>query len=369
MTTPRSRWLARSSVGEGLANLRDGAALGAALVLVFAVTVGLTSTADLSTVSRILRTERTYLDSGGDLLVAERQDGQVDAAACVALEGIPGVRTAVAVSVAPGALTLQGRPESQQTVVTATAGAIGLLGLHDLGSHDVVVSRIIADRWQWAPGAHLAFDTKATAVTGAPLGVLDVADVADLALLGDAASTGVLLLRTPTGRADTCYVRIEPQYRADLSATIPAALGETADSPIRVSDRLPIGALAQDPAMAFAERPTRPVGALSGAILGMLWAIVAWTRRGRAALYTSLGVPYADGVLIRWTEGAGVVILGVLWGTALAISGAISVGGLDPNVALELGVRHGALAAGVGLGLVVLVGLWRPSTIAALKDR
>ncbi|NTW40581.1 MAG: hypothetical protein HGA44_11965, partial [Cellulomonadaceae bacterium] len=181
--------------------------------------------------------------------------------------------------------------------------------------------------------------------------------------------TGVLLLRAATGTTSTCYVRIEPPYREDLRAAIPAVLGETSTSPIQVADRLTAGAFAQDPATAFAQRSTRWAASAAGLVAGLLWAVIAWTRRGRAALYASIGVPYAGGVLIRWTEGAVVTLLGVLWGTALAVTTAVSLAHTDAGLALDLGARGGITAGTTALVVVVLAGLWRPQTLAALKDR
>jgi hypothetical protein len=164
-------------------------------------------------------------------------------------------------------------------------------------------------------------------------------------------------------------VRIEPQYRSTLRAAIPAVLGETSRAPINVADRLPAGPSAQDPSAAWAGRPTRWAPAAAGVVVGLLWAAIAWTRRGRSALYASIGVPYSGGVLLRWTEGAAVVLLGALWGCVLAVE--IAALGVDVplRVATSLVLRDGGAATAVALAVVVLVGLWRPPTLAALKDR
>jgi hypothetical protein len=318
----------------------------------------------------VLTAERDYLAAGGDLLVAQSAgDHPLDAGRCAALASVQGVRAAAALTVAPGAAHLVGRPESQQTLVTATAGILDLLDVPALPADGVVASSVIADRWQWAPGTHLQLDPTDAGLARAPAAVLTVAAVRDLALLSEGASTGVLMIRPPVGDADQCFVRIDPQYRDDLRDTIPAVLGETTTSAVNVSDRLPAGALAQDPASAYDSRTTRWAAGAAGLVVGLLWAVVAWTRRGRAALYASVGVPYSGGVLIRWTEGAGILVLGVLWGAALAATVAACTVDVPVGVALDLVVRGGGLALGVALGVVVLVGLWRPPTLAALKDR
>lgn len=108
---------------------------------------------------------------------------------------------------------------------------------------------------------------------------------------------------------------------------------------------------------------------LAGVIVALVWGVIAWQRRGRAALYSSLGVPYSGGVLIRWTEGAIVVALGVLWGTAIAATFAVTGTDIPASVAVNLGLRQGAVALAVSLAGVAVAGLWRPNTMRALKER
>jgi len=362
-----SRWRARASLVEGLTNVRDGATLSAVLVAVATLVVGGAVLLDLVSAGAVLATERDYLDAGGDLLVAQAaSDGTLDAARCDALTHVTGVRAAAAVTVSTDAARLVGRPASAQTVVTATAGIIPLLDLPTMPADGVVASRVVAERWQWTAGTHLQLEPR---VPGLPTSVLEVRAVTDLAQLSEAASTGVLLVATPTRQADACFVRVHPQYRDTLRDTIPAALGATQSAPVNVADRVPAGALSQDPRTAWEDRPTRWAPLAAGLVVGLLWSVIAWTRRGRAALYASVGVPYAGGVLLRWTEGAAVVVLGTAWGCALAAGVAAVAVDIPLRVAVSLVLRGGGSALVVALALVALVGLWRPPTLAALKDR
>ncbi len=371
-TTPARQgdaWKVRASVLEGLINVRAATLLAPAVLAIAALVIAAALLTDALTVSRILRAEDAYLAAGGDLLVAQGQDGaKLDSHACVALANLAGVRVAAAVTVQPAAARLVGRPESRQTLVLATAGVLDLLDAPDLRATDVLVSRTIADRWQWSTGAYLQLDPSGAA-PGTPARVLTVAGVADLALLAEGASTGVLALRPPTGQADVCFVRIEAPYRDDLRAAIPAALGTTAGSAITVADRLPAGAAAQDPAAAFASRTTRWAPPAAGAVVGLLWVVVAWTRRGRAALYASVGVPYSGGVLVRLTEGATLVVLGGLWGTSIAATAAVALCRIPVTAAVPLAERGGLSAIAFALVFVALIAAWQPRTLAALKDR
>ena len=362
-----SRWRARASVGEGAANLWRGSVLFAAVTVIFTATITAATMADITTVSRLVAAERDYLDRGGDLLVVTSGDG-VDAGRCAALSGVGGVKAAAAASVLVGPLPLTGRPASQQTVTVATAGIQEILHLPVLAAGDVVAGSLIADRWSLATGSHLQLEEAGAVAAGLPSTVLTVAATSDLAVLGEAESTSILLLGAPVGTADRCLLRIDPPYRETVRALVPAMLSETIDNPVQISDRISLGGFAQDPAAAFDDRVTRYGGAAAGLLVGLLWAVIAWTRRGRSALYAALGVPYPGGVLIRWTESTAVVALAALWAVALAVTLSAAQGtGLD--LALTLALRHGALAAAVALTTTALCGLWRPGTLAALKDR
>ncbi|GIG41350.1 hypothetical protein [Cellulomonas phragmiteti] len=363
------RWTARASWDEAIANLSRGGVLMVVLVGLTAGIVGVGLVADVHTADRVVQAERDYLAEGGDLLVARRQDAStIDVAACVAARRLTGVTASAAVTVTPGATGVVGRPEARQTVVAATDGVLDLLGLPVPGPDDVVVSTVVADRWQWSVGSRLQL-LPDDVMPGLPRGVLTVSSVADLELLSEGASTGLLVAAPGTGGADACFVRIGAQYREDVHAALPAVLGESATGAITVADRLPAGALAADPAAAYDQRPTRWVGAAAGGVVGMVWVVVAWTRRGRAALYASIGVPWSGGVVLRWVEGLGVVVPGVLWGVALAVTYAVTALGSSVALVLDVAVRGGVLACAVAAAVVLVAGLWQPATLAALKDR
>ncbi|MFJ4232777.1 hypothetical protein [Cellulosimicrobium cellulans] len=339
--------------------------------------------ADARAAGQVLATERTYLADGGDLLIAYSPDGSpVDAAACERLADVTGVRAAGSVSIGLLATGLAGRPEVTQTVVTVSPGTQGLLmgrgrdaGLGDLavvpgtGTRAAWVAPTLAERWAWGRGATLALTGGAVDGMGLPTGTLTVAGVVDPGVLDEAASTGVLLVRPGVGPAQRCFLRVEPPYREVLTAAVPSLLGDGAGQQVQVVDRLPTGAAASDPGVAYEHRPTRWAGAAAGLVVGLLWCVVAWTRRGRAALYDTLGVRVGEAVLVRWTEGAVVLLVGVAWGIAWGISSAVVVSEVPQEVAVELGLRGGALAIGTLAPFVLAAAAWRPRTLAALKDR
>lgn len=146
-------------------------------------------------------------------------------------------------------------------------------------------------------------------------------------------------------------------------------LGESSRGTVQFAGRLPAGGFAQDPAREFQVRPSRWAGTVAGAVAGLLGAVVAWTRRGRAALYASIGVPWSGGVLIRWTEGVVVVVSGILWGAVLSLGAAVLWSGADTRLGITMALQHLAAALATGVLVVVLRGLPRPPTLSALKDR
>lgn len=368
--SPRNGWQARHSIAEAVANVRGSGLISVTVIVVVAAMVAAAVVVDLGAAHRILTAEKSYLDSGGDLIIARPADkGSIDAAACSNLSGAMGVRTAFALDVHTGAARIVGRPETQQTVVAATSGVAALLGIEPLDADQAVVSTLIADRWQWSTGSQFQFEPDAASDLDLPQGVLTTAAVADLGLISEGASTGVLLTRAAAGAAQSCYVQVTPAYKDDLMAAIPALLGETSSEAIQVAERLPAGGFARDPAREFDGRSTRWIGAAAGAIAGLLWAIVGWTRRGRAALYASIGVPWSGGVLIRWTEGLVVVGAGILWGAALGLGGAVTWLGVDPRLGVTMAVQHVCAALTAGFVVTLLTGVAKPPTLAMLKDR
>lgn len=369
--TSRHTWRARHSIAEAAANVRGSGLLAVTLIAVVAVVVGSAVVVDLVAGQSVVTAEETYLASGGDLLIASvaSDTESIDAAACVRLSAVNGVLTAFALDVHTGAARLVGRPESQQTVVTATAGVVALWGLEPLGADQAMASTLIADRWQWASGSRFQFDPDVARELELPQGVIETVAVVDLDLISEGASTGVLLLRPATGTSQSCYVQVRAAYKADVIAAMPALLGETSRQSIQVVERRPAGAFAQDPASDFSSRSTRWIGAAAGAVAGSLWAVVGWTRRGRAALYDSIGVPWSGGVLIRWGEGLIVVGAGTLWGSCLGWAVAVTWWRVDPALAAAMAPQHLVAAFAAGFVLVVLAGIPTPRTLAMLKDR
>jgi len=363
------RWRARDSINEALVNVYRG---GAIMVAVIAIIVGVTAAAvagDLTAGNRIVASEATYIAAGGDLIIARPgNDGSLDASACARVSTVNGVIRSFSLDVEVGAAAIAGRPEVQQTVVTATLPVVDLLHISNMTATDVVASRILADRWSWQVGSIVGLEPSDIERPVVPTGLRTVVAVRDLELLSEGASTGLLTIRPAVGPTQSCFVQVQRAYRDDIIAALPALLAERADQPVQVAPRLPEGRFAQNSAHDFDSRPTRFVGLGAGVVAGFLWTVVMWMRRGRAALYASLGVPWSGGVLIRWGEGVVVTVSGLAWG---AILGAVlaKMHGLEGWDVTSIVAGHVFVAVAVDVIVVVVAALWKPAILFALKDR
>lgn len=363
-------------VREGVEGVRHGGILMVAIVALVALTTAAGAWSDATTAVAIVDAEQAHLDAGGDVLVAQRADNEpIPAAACARLAEVDGVRASGALTVGVLATGVAGFPEVRQSVVSITEGVLGVLGARAgvpdaraAGPVSVVVAPAVAEQRGLTPGSHLQLTGGQVEGLEIPTEALRVDAVVDTTVLGEAYGSSVFLVQPPGGGASSCFVRVEPHLRGRLEGVVASQLGDSAASMVQVAERLPAGAAAADPRARWAERPTRWVGLAVGLVVAATWSVVAWMRRGRAALVATIGVRYPEGVLVRWTEGLVVVTTGCLWGVLLG-GLAVTATGSDPWLVLGLVLRTGALAWAVAALGVVLVGLWRPDTVAALKDR
>jgi hypothetical protein len=119
---------------------------------------------------------------------------------------------------------------------------------------------------------------------------------------------------------------------------------------------------------ALDHRATRGVGVAAGAVSGLLWAIIAWMRRSRTAQYATIGLSRSASFLVRWTEAAVVLLAGTVWGSALGITAAVVSGAAPRDAVVWVGTTTAA-ALGTGMLVATVITIWRPATLAALKER
>lgn len=361
---------------EALRNIVAAPFLFGALAIAVAMLSGGAITADLMTISRIVSSENSFIEAGGDLLRASpRENGEIDSARCAALADLNGVIAATAVSAHQ--VRLSGRPEHIQTVFSASPGIETIVGASALSESQLIASQIIAERWNWRDGTKVAMNLDTffdilSASSGdpwqPPVGTQVVIATPDLSRLGDQASTAIIVPAPAIGTAAECIVQAEPHLIDTVEDTIPALLGEDDGSAIDVQRQVYVGEFGPDPAREFAGRPTRMVGLAGGAAAGVLLGFIAWTRRQRAALYSTLGMSYSGGVALRAAEMAYPALLGITWGTLWAALIGTELG-LVPRVSVTTASLQGLAAAATTLAITVTVSLWKAPTLQALKDR
>lgn len=360
---------------KALRNIVAAPFLFGALTLAIALLTGVAIAADLLTINHILTNERAFLAAGGDLLRASvREQGVIDAAECAHVAQLNGVIAASAIT--PRQARISGRPDHTQTVLEASDGIETIVGGPKLGAGEAFASQVVAKRWDWQPGTRLKFVAE-TPVIGLPddgepwqppSEVLTITATPDTTRLGDQAASAIFLPRAAIGTATECVVQVEPAAIATVEAALPALLGEDDGRLINVQRQIFTGEFGPDPAAEFTARPTRQVRLTVGAVIGLLLAFVAWSRRQRSALYATLGLNYASGFALRAIEAVYPALAGIAWGTVWATLVGV-IAGLGPRVAVQTAILHALTAASIALAVILLVSLWRPPTLQALKDR
>ena len=358
------------ALAEAARNVLAAPFLFGGLAFILALLGAVAMYADLAAISTITTAEREFLAAGGDILRVTNPDGAIDAAQCAQAAGMSGVVAASAVTA--GSARLTGRPEHAQTVLLATDGIGEVLGVTTtaqppLATDQVMAGQVLAERWDWAVGTEISFNSSAELEL--PTNDLEIVAMPDMSILGSAVASAVVLPAAATGNADECVVKASPAALEDVAAALPALFADWEDPEARVevAHMIRAGEFGPDPAADFAARPTQFLPAAAGLAAGALIAIVTWTRRQRAAIYATLGMPYATGVAVRAAEATWPVAVGAVWGGLWAALLALATGlnlAVMPTVAL-----HATAYLAAALAVVALVSLWRPPTLAALKDR
>ena len=145
---------------------------------------------------------------------------------------------------------------------------------------------------------------------------LHVGTVADLGILGDVWSSGLIIPVAAAGQGDVCFLRADPGAREALRATLPALLATpNSTSPTVVADRLSASRFTQDFVRDYRQRPQRSVAWPAGAVIGLVWLLLRWTRRSHDALYATLGATASRRAAIHLSE----------WLTSLAVSAVVAL--------------------------------------------
>lgn len=380
-------WRRREALREGVTTAVAGRWVSALLFGLVVLGTGVPAVADVLDVDRIVTAEQRWVASGGRVLIVEHQEtGSVAAGPCEALNFQDGVVGAAAVTRHPETLALTSAPEAQITLITATPGIWDLLAT--AGSVELsttapvaIVPATLAERLGLRDGdvVHLVVgqgdegaastEEAAGGTVGSELGrgPIPVA-VADTTVLGEALSTGLILITTPTGQADECFVSLDATRIATARDTLGAVFAFEGVDAV-VSDRLISGEFTTDYVATYTGRSLRYGPFAAGAVVGLVWALVRWMCRSHDALYTTLGAGPGSRAIIRGTEWLVVAVLGGLASFALTVATALA-DGADGSLAVEYAARFVGSSLLVATAIIALTLLMKPpSVLAALKDR
>jgi len=351
-------WRPDALVREAAANLSSRRSRYAALALLVAVAVGALVWADTSAAGSAIDGKREFLEAGGTVVVAAREQGGLDAVRCAELAGRPHV-------VAAGGLV------RAETVYFDHAPGTPFQAVHVTGD----LLRVLDPGVSSANGSGLALPTAAAAelgvVPGSWLGRGGIAHAVTTVVRpeprAEALSRSILLPAAPSGQVDQCWVEFaDGQYDAGVKA-LPSWF---ATSGLTLTPLIDRNLGTRDFATDWSRRPLRHGWAAAGALVGAFAVLLVSRRRAELAVYVLLGtsrvvVAVLQTVELWWVMATG-GLLGILWGAAVA-----SLGGYPGLEAMMHGLRAGALALALGLATIPLLAAWliRTDLTALLKER
>ncbi|GCE76339.1 hypothetical protein [Cellulomonas biazotea] len=324
-------------------------------------------------VSALVHAERDWIGAGAHTVIVEpgnaEGDAAIDVAACDRLAQIDGINAAFAVNptveaataahapgtratltrVSPGVFAFFSLPAPAGGAVLATADTLGPLGLRDGDTTALAVT---------------TYDGTATTATG----TVAVSEV-DSPALGDDLSGTWMLPDLHTGNAAQCYVTADAAHQGAVQAYLSEALAAPDGTPAVVRERLSDSGYGLNFATAYTGRPLAWAWAAAAVFLTSLWAIIAWTRRSRVAVYATFGAHRRARMVLQVTEWALLSLIAAAWGWGIAVTFAL---GLDADVRTTLVQVTGHVIAtwsGATLGVLVVSLLPVGTLLDALKDR
>jgi len=302
-------WRVGELLSEALRDLTASWPRTLVLCVATAAMAGALAWSELATTDGILSFQRDFEDAGGNVLVASSPVG-VSASACVALAERAEVAAAGAAwggevsepNVAPGTMF------QTQRLTTGTFEVWGapISGVASLG---IVV------------GSAAASEIGLT--DGAPVGILGETPlpvtVVDIERRGPESQRSFLIPSAPIGRADVCWVEMDPGSVTGGEVLAQAVFAD-AGPDLSVRPLVRLGDFARDPLAELRNRPQAQAWTAAGGLLVLLVWLDLWFRRGALSLYRVLGTT-RSGLLVLTQAGLGVVMLvaataGVLWASA-----------------------------------------------------
>lgn len=372
-------WRLRDAAGEGVRTWAHGRWTSVALTVLVAAAVAAPAVMDVLSIQRVVDAEARWIAQGGrTVVITSNQDG-IDADSCSALGGASGVAAAVPVTRLAEAVALSTAPDASIPLVVAGEGLADLLGVEL--NDGAVLAPAIAAQLGVGPGDHLLLrPAHATGVVehgaGPPVsanvdqlttGTVTIAAVADLTLLGESNATGIVL-PAGSGVAASCFVTLDPGADIAGRESLAAALTRGSTTPV-VADRLTSGEFVRSFSAEHSERDLRAVPWAAGAVVGSVWLMIRWLRRGQDGLYATLGADWSIRAVIRLSEWAALTAVStVLAGTV--IMAFLVPADVSAVVAVPFVLRSSLMTLATASSLAAL-GTLVPlrSPLSSLKDR
>lgn len=368
MSGPRI-WPLRLAASEGVAAARTGRWTSALIVVVVAWLCALPGALDAVNVSGLVATERDWIEAGGHVYVVTSREIGVPAGVCERLSGSDAVEDSFALVRTQARGGFAATPGADVSLFAVSPGAYDFLGLDVPAGVGVIMSGALSERSGVGDGEPVVVLQHADQQrVGADSGVV-TASVADTMILGEEYD-GALLVPASLGNtlADACFVRTDAEHVGAVGEVLPGLLA-VGGTDATVSPRLFTGEFSLDFTTAYGDRALRWAWVAAAAVMGLIWALVQWFRRGQTAIYATFGMRAAPRMAMQVAEWGTLAGIGMVWGVGLGVVGALALGA-SWRQALPIVVAHSLASVLAATVLVVLLGTrGAGSLLSALKDR
>ena len=366
-------WPLGLSAREGVATARTGRWTSVLIVIAVAWAIAAPGIADAVGVTKVIESERAWIDAGGQVLVVTgaREEGQaapVPALVCDRLSRIDGIDASFALKRSDSNGSVSHVPGGRASIYDVSAGALPFLAVAPSDRPVVIATTGFAERTGVTDGDAVTIVRRAGGTTTAGASDLLTVRVADAITMGEEFDGALLMPARLTDTADACYVRTDAAHHSAVEAALPAYLAYDG-KPAIPNPRLFESEFTTDYTTAYEDRPLRWLWVPAAALLGLLWAMLQWFRRSHIAIYSTFGMRAPSRLAMQVAEWAVLAGTGALFGWALGITGALALGARTTQ-ALELVSTHAALTL-IGASLIVIILGLRPTgtLLNALKDR
>lgn len=373
MKTPARIWPLNLAAREGGATARTGRWTSVLMIIAIAWAIAAPGMADALGVTRLIESEREWIDAGGYVYVVTgaRQDGlelPVPAQVCDRLSRIDGINSSFALAGSDANGSVAHVPGGRVSIYEVSAGALAFLEIDPDERGVAITTPSFSERTGVSDGDPVTVIRRGGPVHPAGASDLLTARLADTAAMGDEFDGALLVPAQLNDTANACFVSTGAAHHSAVEAALPAYLAYDG-TPAIANPRLFASDFTVDYTTAFEDRPLRWLWVPAAALLGLLWAMLQWFRRSHVAVYSTFGMRAPSRLVMQVSEWAVLAGVGTLFGWALGVTGALALGARSSQ-ALMLVSSHAALTL-VGASLIVILLGLRPTgtLLNALKDR